>query len=410
MRTMLLITALMLTIPAAAAAQGGQAESETAVDQRNSRVVEEELQLARAARREIQEGLEAAGFDPGGVDGLFGPRTRAAIRAWQSAQGFRATGYLDEASAAALRASATDERLLPAAAPAGQQATSPDPPPAPAPASADQETVFWQSVMNSSNPAELEAYLTQFPNGVFRALAEARLAALRSPPAAPSTTAPEPPADDARPRPAAAAPAEAAEEAERIERAVGALDAVMDADDSAIPTGILERAQGIAVFPGTTRAGFGFGGMRGRGILSARSDGSWSAPAFLTLTGGSFGLQIGVQRSDIVLVIMGPEGLDNLVSNQFSIGVDAGVAAGPVGRNAAAATDIQLSAQILSYSRARGVFAGVTINGSTIRQDVDANERFYGARLDTRRIVFEDAGEPYQPVGLWRQALARYAN
>ena len=409
MRTMLLITALMLTIPAAAAAQGGQAGSETAVDQRNSRVVEEELQLDRAARREIQEGLEAAGFDPGGVDGLFGPRTRAAIRAWQSAQGSRATGYLDEASAA-------DERPLPAAetppstagAPAGQQATSPDPPPAPA--SAEQETVFWQSVMDSSNPAELEAYLAQFPNGVFRALAEARLAALRSPPTAPSTAAPEPPADDARPRPAAAAPAEAAEETERIERAVGALDAVMDADDSAIPTGILERAQGIAVFPGTTRAGFGFGGMRGRGILSARSDGSWSAPAFLTLTGGSFGLQIGVQRSDIVLVIMGPEGLDNLVSNQFSIGVDAGVAAGPVGRNAAAATDIQLSAQILSYSRARGVFAGVTINGSTIRQDVDANERFYGARLDTRRIVFEDADEPYEPVGLWRQALARYAN
>ena len=418
MRTMLLITALMLTIPAAAAAQGGQAGSETAVDQRNSRVVEEELQLDRAARREIQEGLEAAGFDPGGVDGLFGPRTRAAIRAWQSAQGSRATGYLDEASAAALRASAADERPLPAAetppatagAPAGQQATSPDPPPAPAPASAEQETVFWQSVMNSSDPAELEAYLAQFPNGVFRALAEARLAALRSPPAAPSTAAPEPPADDARSRPAAPAPAEAAEETERIERAVGALDAVMDADDSAIPTGILERAQGIAVFPGTTRAGFGFGGMRGRGILSARSDGSWSAPAFLTLTGGSFGLQIGVQRSDIVLVIMGPEGLDNLVSNQFSIGVDAGVAAGPVGRNAAAATDIQLSAQILSYSRARGVFAGVTINGSTIRQDVDANERFYGARLDTRRIVFQDAGEPYEPVGLWRQALARYAN
>ena len=159
MRTMLLVTALMLTIPAAAAAQGGQAESETTVDQRNSRVVEEQLQLDRAARREIQEGLEAAGFDPGDVDGLFGPRTRAAIRVWQSAQGSRATGYLGEASAAALRASAADERPLPpaetppatAGAPAGQQATSPDPPPAPA--SAEQETVFWQSVMNSSNPA-----------------------------------------------------------------------------------------------------------------------------------------------------------------------------------------------------------------------------------------------------------------
>ena len=196
-----------------------------------------------------------------------------------------------------------------------------------------------------------------------------------------------------------AAQDEGAEEAGRITRAAAVLDAIMAADDSAIPNAILERAQGIAVFPGTTRAGFGFGGMRGRGILSARSGDSWSAPAFLTLTGGSFGLQIGVQRSDIILVIMVPEGLDNLVSNQFSIGVDAGLAAGPVGRNAAAATDIQLSAEILSYSRARGLFAGVTINGSTIRQDVDANERFYGSRLETRRIVFEDAGGAREPVG-----------
>ena len=210
--------------------------------------------------------------------------------------------------------------------------------------------------------------------------------------------------------PRAAAQDDGVEEAERITRAAAVLDAIMAADDSAIPNAILERAQGIAVFPGTTRAGFGFGGMRGRGVLSARSGDSWSAPAFLTLTGGSFGLQIGVQRSDIILVIMVPEGLDNLVSNQFSIGVDAGLAAGPVGRNAAAATDIELSAQILSYSRARGVFAGVTINGSTIRQDVDANERFYGLRLETRRIVFENAGGAREPVGLWRQTLARYAN
>ena len=201
-----------------------------------------------------------------------------------------------------------------------------------------------------------------------------------------------------------------AEESERITRSADVLDAIMAADDSAIPDAILERAQGIAVFPGTTRAGFGFGGMRGRGVLSARSGDSWSAPAFLTLTGGSFGLQIGVQRSDIILVIMVPEGLDNLVSNQFSIGVDAGLAAGPVGRNAAAATDLQLSAQILSYSRARGVFAGITINGSTIRQDVDANERFYGSRLETRPIVFEGGGGDREPVGLWRQTLARHAN
>src|SRR4029077_11495769 len=130
---------------------------------------------------------------------------------------------------------------------------------------------------------------------------------------------------------------------------------------------------------------------------------------FITLTGGSFGLQIGGQAADIILVINGDRGLENLVSNQFKIGADAAIAAGPVGRDAQAATDIQLRAQILSYSRARGLFAGVTINGSTIRQDADANERFYGKRLTNKQIVFEgQAGSP-DPVGLWRAALDRYA-
>ncbi len=154
----------------------------------------------------------------------------------------------------------------------------------------------------------------------------------------------------------------------------------MSAEDKAIPEAILGKAEGIAIFPSTVKAGFVFGGMRGRGVLSARTPTGWSAPAFLTLTGGSFGLQIGGQATDIVLVINDRRGLENLVRNQFKLGADASVAAGPVGRDAQAATDLQLRAQILSYSRARGLFAGVTINGSTIRQDRDANERFYGKR------------------------------
>ena len=121
-------------------------------------------------------------------------------------------------------------------------------------------------------------------------------------------------------------------------------------------------------------------------------------------------MQIGGQAADIVLVINGDRGLQNLVSNQFKIGANASVAAGPVGRDAQAATDIQLRAQILSYSRARGLFAGVTINGSTIRQDVDANARFYGSRLTTREIVFEGKAGTPDPVGLWRAALSKYAN
>ena len=198
-------------------------------------------------------------------------------------------------------------------------------------------------------------------------------------------------------------------EAERVRTAAAVFGEIMAAEDKAIPQAILGKATGIAIFPGTIKAGFVFGGMRGRGILSSHREGGWSAPAFLTLTGGSFGLQIGGQAADLILVINGTRGLENLVSNQFKIGADAAVAAGPVGRDTQASTDIQLRAQILSYSRARGLFAGVTINGSTIRQDIDANERFYGKRLTTRQVVFEGQAGSRDPIGVWRTALDRYS-
>ena len=156
----------------------------------NGPVVEEGLNLDRATRRQIQEGLAADGYDPGGADGLFGPRTRAAIRAWQSSRGRRATGYLDGAAAAALRTADGSEPAVAAAAPSASPAVpAPQPPSSTAPAAtAELEGLFWQSIMNSTNPAEFEAYLEQFPDGVFRALAQARLEALRSgtaePPAA----------------------------------------------------------------------------------------------------------------------------------------------------------------------------------------------------------------------------------
>ena len=141
----------------------------------NGPVVEDGLDLDRAARRQIQQRLAARGFDPGGADGLFGPRTRAAIRRWQSSRGARSTGYLDGASAEALRTASEVAAVAPSA-PTAASATQAPPPSA----SAAQENLFWQSTMNSTNPAEFEAYLAQFPNGVFRALALARLAALRS--------------------------------------------------------------------------------------------------------------------------------------------------------------------------------------------------------------------------------------
>jgi lipid-binding SYLF domain-containing protein len=199
------------------------------------------------------------------------------------------------------------------------------------------------------------------------------------------------------------------EEAARIRESATVLDEIMRASDSAIPDSILGKAAGIAIFPGTIRAGFIVGGMRGRGILSARTDAGWSSPTFMTITGGSFGLQIGGQATDIVLVIQNQRGLETLIRNQFKFEADAAVAAGPVGREAEAATDLQLRAEILSYSRARGLFAGVTLGGSTVRTDVDANERFYGERLEGPQVVLAgEAGTP-APVPEWQEALGRYA-
>ena len=200
------------------------------------------------------------------------------------------------------------------------------------------------------------------------------------------------------------------DEARRISDATEVFQEIMGAEDKAIPKSILGRAEAIAVFPGTKKGAFGVGGTRGRGIISLRGkDGAWSSPAFLTLTGVSFGLQIGGQDTDLVLVINNRKGVETLVKNQFKLGADASVAAGPVGRDAQAGTDLQMRAEILSYSRARGVFAGVSINGSTIRQDRDAHERFYGKPYLSRQILFDHAGGAPVPVPAWQAALRKFA-
>ena len=205
--------------------------------------------------------------------------------------------------------------------------------------------------------------------------------------------------------------AQSKDEDRRMAEAMTVLDEIMAAADKAIPREILENAEGIAVFPSLIKGGFVVGGQHGRGILSARNrkSGGWSSPAFLTVTGGSVGAQIGAQAIDLVLVVNNERGLQQLVQNQFKIGADAGVAAGPVGRDASASTDIKMRAQILSYSRARGLFAGVTLNGSTIRQDRDANERFYGTAYRTGQIVFDGLGGSPGPVNQWKETLAKYA-
>jgi SH3 domain-containing YSC84-like protein 1 len=201
------------------------------------------------------------------------------------------------------------------------------------------------------------------------------------------------------------------DEARRLTESATVLSEIMGAQDNSIPRPIVERAEAIVVFPSTFKAGFIVAGHRGRGIVSARDHerGGWSPPAFLTLTGGSFGVQIGGEAVDIVLCVMNRHGLETLLRNQFKLGGDASVAAGPVGREAEAATDLQMRAEILSYSRARGVFAGLSIKGSSIRQDRDANERLYGYPFRTKDIVLDGKAKLQESAGGWIDALKRLA-
>lgn len=182
--------------------------------------------------------------------------------------------------------------------------------------------------------------------------------------------------------------AEQSDEIQRVQEAAAVLSELSTTPDRAIPRAVLERAEAIAIFPGVKKAGFVVGGQWGRGVISVRdAKGGWSAPAFLRLAGGSFGAQIGAQEVDLVLVVMNRRGVDNLLRNEFKIGGEASATAGPVGREASASTDIQMRAEILSYSRSRGLFAGATINGASVAEDTDANEHFYGKPLSSHEVI-----------------------
>jgi len=195
-------------------------------------------------------------------------------------------------------------------------------------------------------------------------------------------------------------------ETDRVTEAARVLEEVLAAPDKGVPQAIIEKAQAIVVIPSTVKGALLIGAQRGKGVMSARSATGWSAPAFVTLTGGSLGLQIGGQATDIVLVVTNERGIENLAQNTFKIGGDASVAAGPVGREATASTDYRMQAQILSYSRSRGLFAGISLAGSTIRADRDANERIYGIGYSTRNIVVERRVEPTAAAQEWLKVLA----
>jgi lipid-binding SYLF domain-containing protein len=195
-------------------------------------------------------------------------------------------------------------------------------------------------------------------------------------------------------------------EDDRAQNAVRVLQEIQRIPENGIPDKLLDEARAIVVIPDTIKAGLVIGGRRGHGLMSVKSaDGSWSQPAFVKLTGGSIGFQAGVQSSDVVLVFRNDRSLDNIVNGKFTLGADAGVAAGPVGRNAAAATDGQLKAEIWSWSRARGLFAGVALDGAVLSIDDTANVAAYGNAATPRAIFESRAGAPSDAVVSFRDEL-----
>jgi lipid-binding SYLF domain-containing protein len=195
---------------------------------------------------------------------------------------------------------------------------------------------------------------------------------------------------------------------DRVQAAADVLNEIQEAPDQAVPEEVLGSAECVAVVPSMLKGGFIVGARYGRGLASCRTAKGWSAPAFFTVEGGSFGLQIGGQAVDLVMLVMNDDGMHKLLSSKFKLGADASVAAGPVGRHAAADTDWKMRAQILSYSRARGIFAGLELGGAVIKQDKDSTREFYGHMVTSKAAL---QGSVEAPPGAYPflQTLAKWA-
>jgi lipid-binding SYLF domain-containing protein len=183
---------------------------------------------------------------------------------------------------------------------------------------------------------------------------------------------------------------------DRLDHAGSVMHEIMAAPDKGIPEEVLEHAKCVAVVPHLLKGGFVVGAQNGRGVATCKTANGWSAPLFFSLTGGSFGLQIGVEGVDLVMIIQNERGMRQLLSSKFELGADASVAAGPVGRHASANTDWKMEAEILTYSRARGAFAGLTLNGASIRHDEDSTRAIYGHNVSNHKIL---QGEVTMPAG-----------
>jgi SH3 domain-containing YSC84-like protein 1 len=180
---------------------------------------------------------------------------------------------------------------------------------------------------------------------------------------------------------------EPSEQVKRMDAAASVLDEIMGTPDKGIPEELLDSAKCVAVIPSMIKIGFIFGGRHGRGIATCRTGSGWSAPAPFSVTGGSWGLQIGGEAVDVVMLVMNDNGMEKMLSSKFKIGADASAAAGPVGRHVQGETDWKMRAEVLTYSRARGAFAGVTVNGASITQDKDGTRILYGRMIPSAQIL-----------------------
>src|SRR6202167_3059123 len=200
---------------------------------------------------------------------------------------------------------------------------------------------------------------------------------------------------------------------DRTQAAADVLNEIQGAPDSGIPQEVLGSAECVAVVPSMLKGGFIVAANYGRGLASCRTPKGWSAPAFLHVAGGSVGFQIGGQAVDLVMLIMNDNGMRNLLSSKFALGADATVAAGPVGRHAEGSTDWKMRAEVLTYSRARGLFAGVSLNGAVIKQDKDSTREFYGRMVPFRTALIGEIDPPpganafLTSLSQWAQAAAK---
>jgi lipid-binding SYLF domain-containing protein len=186
---------------------------------------------------------------------------------------------------------------------------------------------------------------------------------------------------------------------ERVERASDTYRQLIGTADRGVPESLLKRCRAIAIFPGVIKGAVVFGGRYGKGVVAVREAGGWSPLAFFTLSGGSWGLQLGAESADVVLFFMSDQSVRSLLSSKFTLGGKAGLAAGPLGRTAEAGTDARLQAEIYSYARSRGLFAGISLEGARLAPDDKSNESYYSAPITSRQILLENKAPRRPPVG-----------